>query len=334
MRRKKTFIIAEVGVNHNGSFKRALKMVDVAKAAGVDAVKFQTFEVSKLVTAKAPLANYQKKPYVKNQYDLIKNLELSKEELSNIKKYCDKKKIMFLSSAFDIDSLKFLKKLNLRIFKVPSGEITNTPYLCELGKYKKRVFLSTGASNIKEISLAIKTLVLAGTPKKKITLLHCNSEYPTPIEDANLNVIQYLNSKFRLNVGFSDHTVGINAAVVSVALGAKVIEKHFTLDRNMLGPDHKTSISKKELFKLVQDVRNIEKALGSKHKIITKSEKKNQKIIRKSIVAKKNIYKNEVFSKANITCKRPGTGLSPTKWRKVIGRRSKYNFKLDDQIKL
>ena len=334
MRKRKTFIIAEAGVNHNGSYKRALQMIDVAKKAGVDAIKFQTFNASELLIKNAPLANYQKKNKIKNQFQLIKKLELTKKEQKNIKKYCDRKKIIFLSSAFDINSLKFLKNLNLKIFKIPSGEINNIPYLKEVGSYKKKIFLSTGASELNEITLAIKILVDAGTPKKNITVLHCNSEYPTPIEDANLNVVKYLRSKLKLKIGYSDHTLGLNAAIASVALGAEVIEKHFTLNKKLKGPDHKASITTDELFHLVKNIRNLEKALGKERKVITKSEKKNQKIIRKSIVASVKIFKNQIFTSKNITCKRPGTGISPKNWNKIIGKKSKFNFERDDQIKI
>ena len=334
MKIKKTFVIAEAGVNHNGSLKNALKMIDVAKKSGADAIKFQAFNSSEIASKFTPLANYQKKQKTTTQYSLLNKLELSEQSLTKIKKYCDKKGITFMASAFDIASLRFLKKLNLKIFKIPSGEINNLPYLNELGKYNKKILLSTGASEIKDIKFAIDTLVKSGTKKKNICIMHCNSEYPTPMRDANLNAIKYLKTKFNNEIGYSDHTLGIEASIVSVVLGAKVIEKHFTLDKKKIGPDHKASISGKELSKLVECVRNIEIAVGIQKKFITKSEKKNQKLIRKSIVAKININKDDIFSEKNITCKRPGYGIPPTLWKNIIGKKAKKIFKKDQLIKI
>ena len=334
MKIKKIFIIAEAGVNHNGNVSRALKMVNIAKNAGVDAIKFQSYVASKLSITKAPLAKYQKGKNFKNQFKLLKKYELSEKSQKKIKKYCKKKKIIFLSSGFDIQSLKFLKSLNLKFFKVPSGEITNFPYLKELGSYNKKILLSTGASEIKDIKFAIKTLILSGTSKKKITLLHCNSDYPTPFRDANLKAINFLKSKFNLNVGFSDHTLNIEASIAAAAMGATVIEKHFTLNQKLNGPDHLASVNKSQLFQMVKSIRNIEIALGQKNKFVTKSEKKNRNIIRKSIVAKKAIKRKDKFSRDNIDCKRPGNGISPIFWNKVLGKKAKKNFKKDELIRL
>ncbi len=264
MKNNRTFIIAEAGVNHNGSLNKSFKMVDVAKRAGADAVKFQSFKTSNISTTKASLANYQKNKLFRNQYALLKKLELSFKKQKKIKQYCAKKNIIFLSSAFDIDSLKFLRSLKLKIFKVPSGEITNFPYLVELGKYKKKILLSTGASEIKDIKFAIKTLTTNGTKKKNIVLLHCNSDYPTPFKDTNLNSINFLRSKFNIKVGFSDHTLGTEASIGAVTMGAQVIEKHFTLNKNLQGPDHKASIDEKQLVNMIKSIRNIEIALGKK----------------------------------------------------------------------
>lgn len=334
MKIKKTFVIAEAGVNHNGSLKNALKMIDVAKKSGADAIKFQAFNTSEITSKFTPLANYQKKQKTTNQYNLLNKLELSEQSLNKIKKYCDRKNITFMASAFDIASLRFLKKINLKIFKIPSGEINNLPYLNELGKYNKKILLSTGASEIKDIKFAIDTLVKSGTKKKNICIMHCNSEYPTPMTDANLNAIKYLKTKFNNEIGYSDHTLGIEASIASVVLGAKVIEKHFTLDKKKIGPDHKASISGEELSNLVECVRNIEIALGKQKKFITKSEKKNQRFIRKSIVAKRDINKDETFSEKNITCKRPGNGISPTLWKNIIGKKAKKSFRKDQLIRI
>ena len=307
-------------------------MIDLAKDAGADAIKFQTFHHSDIAIIKAPLAKYQKNKKIKDQINLLKKLELTHNSQKKIRKYCLKKKISFLSSAFDINSLRFLRSLKQKVFKIPSGEITNLPYLSELGRYNKFVLLSTGASTINEIKFAINTLVKNGTKRKNITVLHCNSEYPTPFNDANLNSIEYLKKILKLNVGYSDHTLGIEASIAAVAKGASVIEKHFTLNKSYAGPDHQASITPIELKELVRSLRNIEKTLLVDKKIVTKSEKKNIKIIRKSIVAKSHIKKNERFSELNLTCKRPGTGISPIFWKKVLGRKAKKNFKKDSLI--
>jgi len=336
MNNQRTFIIAEAGVNHNGLLKKALALIDAAKAAGADAIKFQTFKAENIATKFAPKAKYQKNKFFKkeNQFQMLKKLELTKDMHLKCMRYCKKKKIIFISSAFDEDSLNFLKKINIKIFKVPSGEINNIPYLELLGKFKKKVILSTGMSNILEIDKAIKTLVQNGTSRNNITLMQCTSSYPAPFEEINLRVINALKKKFKLRVGFSDHSLGFIASIVAAAIGAKVIEKHITLDKKLDGPDHKLSLNPKEFKLMIDDIRTVEKILGSEIKHITTSEKKNINIVRKSIVASRFIKKNEKFTKENITCKRPGTGISPFFFKKLLGKKSVKNFNTDDLIKL
>ena len=331
---KRTFIIAEAGVNHNGSLKKALKLINIAKLSGADAIKFQTFKAENIATQYAPKAEYQKFKSIKKetQFHMLKKLEFTYAMHQACLHECNKKKIIFISSAFDIESLYFLKKLNLDYFKVPSGEITNIPYLEVLGKFKKKIILSTGMSNISEIKKALKTLMINGAKKKNITLMQCTSAYPVPYEEINLNTIATLRDIFKLNVGFSDHSLGVQASIAAVALGAKVIEKHLTLSKKLKGPDHKASLVAKEFKFMVQGIRIVEKALGDKIKKVTKSEKKNIYIVRKSIVASIKIKKNEKFSVFNITCKRPGTGISPLFFKKLIGKKSIKNFNENDLI--
>ena len=332
----KTFIIAEAGVNHNGSLKKALKLIDVAAEAGANAIKFQTFKTENLATDYAPKAEYQKYKLLKKetQFQMLKKLELTKAMHKACFKKCKKKKIIFISSAFDLESLNYLKKFKLRYFKVPSGEITNIPYLEVLGKFRKKIILSTGMSNIREIRQAIKTLTINGTKKNNITLMQCTSAYPAPYDEINLNTIATLRNIFKLNIGFSDHSLGVQASIAAVALGAKVIEKHITLSKKLKGPDHKASLDPKEFRFMVQSIRIVEKVLGNKIKKITKSEKKNIYIVRKSIVASTKIKKNEKFSNSNITCKRPGTGISPFFFKKLIGKKSMKNFNKNDLIRI
>ena len=332
----KTFIIAEAGVNHNGSLQKALKLINVAAAAGANAIKFQTFRAENLTTDYAPKAKYQKYKSLKNetQFQMLKKLEFTEAMHKVCFEKCKKKKIIFISSAFDIESLNYLKKFKLNYFKVPSGEITNMPYLEVLGKLRKKVFLSTGMSNIYEIKKAIKILRTNGTKKNNITLMQCTSAYPAPYDEINLSTIATLKNSFKLNIGFSDHSLGIQAGIAAVALGAKVIEKHLTLSKKLKGPDHRTSLDPKEFKFMVQSIRIVEKTLGNKIKKITKSEKKNIYIVRKSIVASTKIKKNEKFSNFNITCKRPGTGISPIYWKKIIGKKAKSFFNKDDFITL
>ena len=333
---KKTFIIAEAGLNHNGSLKRAIKMVDIAKEAGADAIKFQTLIPELLVTNHARKAKYQMKNDVKNESQLamLKRISLPFEAFEDIKKDCEKKKIEFMSTAFDLESLSFLRKMNMRIYKIPSGEITNLPLIQKIASIAKKVILSTGMSNTNEISSALKILVSNGLSKKNISILHCNTEYPTPMKNVNLNVLPSLSKKFQVNVGLSDHTLGIEVPIAAVAMGAHIIEKHFTLDRNLVGPDHKASLTPYELKAMIKAIRNIEIAFGSNAKKPTDGELKNLVIARKSIVASKSINKGDFFTEDNLTTKRPGNGISPMKWNKIIGQKSKYNFKENDLIKL
>ena len=332
----KTFIIAEAGVNHNGSLKKALKLIDVAAAAGANAIKFQTFKAKNLATDYAPKAEYQKYRSLKQetQFQMLKKLEFTEVMHKTCLKKCKKKKIIFISSAFDIESLNYLKKFKLSYFKVPSGEITNIPYLEVLGKFGKKVILSTGMSNIYEIKKAIKTLTTNGTKKNNITLMQCTSAYPAPYDEINLNVMATLRNRYKLSIGFSDHSLGVQASIAAVALGAKVIEKHLTLNRKLKGPDHIASLDPNEFKFMTQSIRIVEKVLGDKIKQITKSERKNISIVRKSIVASTKIKKNERFSNSNITCKRPGTGISPIFFKKLIGMKSAKNFNKNELIKL
>lgn len=328
----KVFIIAEAGVNHNGSIDLAKKLIDVAVQAEVDAVKFQTFISTKLIARNAKKAAYQIEltDPEEMQLDMVKKLELSFSEFCELKKYCDSKLIMFLSTPFDLESIDFLNKLGIEIFKIPSGEITNYPYLKKIGRLNKKVILSTGMSYLKEIEEAIKILKENGT--NDITVLHCNTEYPTPIEDVNLNAMNTIKEKLNVEIGYSDHTTGIEVSIAAAAMGAKVIEKHFTLDKNMDGPDHKASLEPSELKAMVKAIRNIEKAMGNGIKSPSKSEIKNLNIARKSIVANRFIKKGEKFTEENLTCKRPGDGLSPMKWEEVLGQLAIKDFKEDEMI--
>lgn len=335
-RKDSVFIIAEAGVNHNGSFEIAKKLVDVAAEAGANAIKFQTFDATKVASRAAEKADYQKMETFKNesQLDMLKKLELSKPDHLKLINYCKQKNIMFMSTAFDLDSVEFLKNLKLSVYKIPSGEITNLPYLEEMAKINGKLIVSTGMSNFLEIKNALNILLKNGMKKNRITLLHCNTEYPTPYEDVNLHAMVSIKNKFKTNVGYSDHTKGIEVAIAAVALGATVIEKHFTLDRTMDGPDHKASLEPHELRQMVQAIRNIERSLGSSTKKASKSEKKNISIARKSIVAARNIRAGEKLTAKNMTTKRPGNGISPMKWYKVLNKTAKKNFKEDDLIEI
>ena len=334
--KNKVLIIAEAGVNHNGSLKVAKKLVDAAKFAGADIVKFQTFKANSLATVKAPKAKYQisKNKKKENQFEMLKKLELKYEHHLNLIKYCKQKKIEFLSSAFDITDLEFLKKLKLKRFKVPSGEITNYVYLNRIGSFKKKIILSTGMSNISEINKALSVIYKNGAKKNQITLLHCTSEYPATIDGLNLNAIKTLRNRFNLNVGYSDHTTNHITAVAAVALGAKIIEKHLTLDNDLAGPDHKSSLNPQNFKLMVKYIRQTEKSLGNGVKVPNRYEKKNIKIVRKSIVAKNKIKKGEIFSLENLCFKRPGYGISPMKIMKIIGKKAKKNFNKEDLIKV
>lgn len=332
----KTSIIAEVGVNHNGSIKRAIKMIKIAKDCGADYVKFQTAVVDQVMIKKAPKAIYQIKNTKKrneNQYEMSKRIHLKLEDYKTLFKECKKNKIKFLSSPFDLKSIKALLKLKIRIFKIPSGEITNLPYLIEISKNAHEVILSTGMSNLKEIKKAVEILKKYGNLNKKITIMHCNTDYPTSFNDVNLKAMKNLEKEIGVEIGYSDHTVGIEVPIAAVALGANIIEKHFTINNKLNGPDHACSLMPIELKKMCQSIRNIEKALGSSIKEPTKNELKNINIVRKSIVASKYIKKGELFTTNNITTKRPGYGISPMKWFEVIGKKAKQNYKIDEFIK-
>ena len=332
----KTLIIAEAGVNHNGSIKLAKKLIDVAKDCGVDVVKFQTFTAEKLVRFNAEKASYQKETSGEDetQFQMIEKLELDVIAHKELINYCSKRGIIFLSSPFDLDSVDLLAKLGLEIIKIPSGEIVNLPYLKKIGKLKKRIILSTGMADLGEIKDALDALISSGTEKDDITVLHCNTEYPTPYKDVNLKAMQTIKKAFGVKVGYSDHTLGIEVPIAAVALGAEVIEKHFTLDKNMKGPDHKASLEPSELMAMVDGIRNTEKALGDGIKKPSKSEQKNINVIRKSIVAVKPIKKGEIFNEENIGLKRPGMGISPMKWYEVIGKTAKKDFEIDEWIVL
>ena len=330
----KIFIIAEAGVNHNGNIETAKKLVDAAVLAGADAVKFQTFKAENLVCKYAQKAEYQLETTDKKetQYDMLKKLELTPEMHKLLLEYCQQKGIMFLSTPFDIESLYFLVQCGLEIIKIPSGEITNYPYLKEVGRTGKKVILSSGMSTLNEVREAVRALKENGS--KEITVLHCNTQYPTPYVDVNLKAMLTLKKELKIEVGYSDHTQGIEVPIAAAALGASVIEKHFTLDRNMEGPDHKASLEPDELQAMVSAIRNIELALGSGEKTPSDSESKNISIARKSIVAKCDISVGEIFTSSNLTTKRPGTGISPMKWGEVIGQEAKRNFYEDELIEI
>lgn len=334
----KVLIIAEAGVNHNGDFNLAKKLIDVAVDAGVDFIKFQTFKAESLVTKEAKKAEYQienTNDSKENQLQMLKKLELSNSKHEKLIEYCNHKNISFFSTAFDLDSLKYLHDLGLKIVKIPSGEITNLPYLRMAASLFKKVIISTGMCKMNEINEALQVFYKAGFSRESITILHCNTEYPTPMKDVNLKAMLAIQNYFDVNVGYSDHTLGIEVPIAAVALGAKIIEKHFTLDRNLSGPDHIASLEPHELKSMVDAIRNIELAIsGSGIKEPSVSEKRNILIARKSIVAKTKIFKGEQFTELNITSKRPGTGISPMRWDAVIGSRACQDFNEDDLIKL
>lgn len=328
------FIIAEAGVNHNGDIKLAKELVDAAKSAGTDAVKFQTFKAECLVSKVAQKAEYQKQTTGadESQLEMLKKLELSYGDFKVLKKYCEQKEILFLSTAFDLDSIDFLESLDMPIYKVPSGDITNLPYLMKIASTGKPVIISTGMSGLDEVGLALE--VLRDNGAGTMTLLHCNTQYPTPFEDANLKAMLTLKERFGLAVGYSDHTLGIEAPIAAIALGATVIEKHFTLDKSLEGPDHKASLNPQELKTMVTSIRNIEVALGDGIKRLSVSETINKEAARKSIVARRNIVKGEIFTQDNLTVKRPGNGISPMKWFDVLGTSAKRDFCEDELIDL
>ena len=330
----KVYIIAEAGVNHNGSLDIAKKLVDEAKKSGADCIKFQTFIAENIISKNAKQAKYQTKNIGKeqSQLEMIKKLELSFEDFKQLNNYCIEKNIDFLSTAFDLESIDFLESLGMNTWKIPSGEITNLPYLIKIAKLKKKVILSTGMSTMQEIEDAVNIFKKYGT--NDITILHCTTQYPTLFEDVNLNAMLSIKEKFGYDVGYSDHTKGIEVPIAAVALGATVIEKHFTLDNNMIGPDHKASLQPDELKKMVESIRNIELSLGDGRKVVANSEKENMSIARKSIVAKKSIRKGQLLSEENITVKRPGDGISPMKWFDVLGTVAIRDFEEDELIQI
>ncbi len=333
-----TIIIAEAGVNHNGSIELAKRLVDKAVEAGVDYIKFQTFKASKLVTKSAKQAEYQQRNIGKegdSQYLMLKKLELSKADHEELIAYCKDRGISFFSTAFDFDSIEYLHSLNLGVWKIPSGEVTNYPFLKRVAQYNEKTILSTGMCDMEDVRAAVNALYRNGLSKENLILLHCNTEYPTPFEDVNLKAMDTLRSEFGVEVGYSDHTKGIEVPIAAVALGATVIEKHFTLDRNMEGPDHKASLEPDELKAMVCAIRNIEKVIagdGTKH--VSESERKNMAIARKSIVAACDIKAGDTLTEENLTVKRPGNGVSPMRWEEVIGMKAKRDFCEDELIEL
>lgn len=334
----KVIVIAEAGVNHNGDINKAFQLIDAAVAAGVDYVKFQTFKADNLVSKNAKKADYQ----IQNtnnesdsQLDMLKKLELSHSQHEELIKYCKEKNIEFFSTAFDLDSLDYLASIGLKLVKIPSGEITNLPYLKKAATLFDEVIISTGMSMMSEIKDALEVFIKEGIAKDKITILHCNTEYPTPMKDVNLKAMLSIEKEFGVKVGYSDHTLGIEVTIAAVAMGASVIEKHFTLDKNLPGPDHAASLEPDELKAMCEAIRNIEKALsGNGIKEPSESEMKNIAIARKSIVAKQNIAKGAIFTENNITTKRPGNGISAMKWDEILGKVAQRDFNEDDLIEL
>jgi N,N'-diacetyllegionaminate synthase len=332
----RVIVIAEAGLNHNGSLRTAYRLVEVAKRCGADFVKFQTTIPKLHISQFAKKANYQIKNQreKESQLQMIQKLSLTYDDFRKIRKYCNKKKIEFLSTPFDLQSIDFLNTLKMKYFKVPSGEITNLLYLIKVAKLKKKIILSTGMTNLAEIKKALKILTFYGTKKKHITVLQCNTEYPTPLKDANIKAMLTIKKKFKVKIGYSDHTEGIEAAMAATALGAGIIEKHFTLNKSLPGPDHKASITPQELKKMIDGIRKVTIALGTGIKKVSPSEKKNIKIARNSIVAAKEIRKGEKFTRKNLTVKRPGNGISPMKLFNIIGKIAKRNFLEDELIQL
>ncbi len=327
-------IIAEIGVNHNGVYHLAEQMIDAAKAAGVDAVKFQTAKPELVISKFATKAEYQKITMgaEESQLDMCKRIHLPFEAFIPLKSYCESINIKFLSTPFDLESIDFLDKLGIQLWKIPSGEITNLPYLIKIASTRKPIILSTGMCKLEEIRAAMNVLRENGAGK--ITVLHCNTEYPTPFSDVNLRAMETLRRELGIDVGYSDHTTGIEVPIAAVAMGAAVIEKHFTLDKNMEGPDHKASLGPDELAAMVKAIRNIEKAMGNGEKVPSPSERKNMDIARKSIVAKRDIKSGELFNEENLTTKRPGNGISPMHWFEVLGRSAARDFAEDELIEL
>ena len=338
----KVLVIAEAGVNHDGDLKKAMQLIDAAADSGADVVKFQTFKAQHRVTTDAELAQYQRRvsvhyigePDSNSQLRLLEKLQLTREDHTKLKEHCGRRGIEFFSTAFDLGSLDLLMEMGARRVKIPSGEITNLPYLRKVATFNCDVIMSTGMADLSEVADAINCLEAAGLPKNKITLLHCTTEYPAPIEDVNLRAMATMRETFGLQVGYSDHTEGIDVPIAASALGATVIEKHFTLDQEASGPDHAASIEPPELKRMVEGIRRIELALGSEKKKCTSSERQNLPLVRKSIVAAKAIRKGELFSEENLTVKRPASGISPMLWDAVIGKQAPRSFAPDEQIQI
>lgn len=334
---KQTLVIAEAGVNHNGSIRIAKKLIDAASKSGADYVKFQTFKTDELVTSKASLASYQKKNLKKkiSQYQLLKNLELSESEHKILIRHCKKRKIKFLTTAFDEYSLNFIKKLKLDLIKIPSGEVTNYNYLKIVAHQNKKIILSTGMCTISEVKNALKVLKKYGAKKNQITVLHCSTEYPVPFKNININAMIHMQKILNIKVGYSDHSLGNIVPIIAVANGACVIEKHMTLDKKMKGPDHSASLEPEEFSEMVKQIRNTELILGSNIKSPSQEEINNIPIVRKFIVAKKDIKKGDQYSTNNLAFKRSGeNGISPMEWKKLIGKKSHKNYKKDQLIKI
>lgn len=332
---KHILIIAEAGVNHNGSMAMAKQLIDVAAIAGVDYVKFQTFKAEKLVTKEVKQAEYQQRNAAEDsQYAMLKKLELNEVQHDELIAYCEQKGVKFLSTAFDMESVEYLHSLHLGLWKIPSGEITNYPYLKKIAQYGEQVILSTGMCEMEDVQNAVGILCEHGLKKEQITILHCNTEYPTRMQDVNLRAMLEIKDKVEVKIGYSDHTQGIEVSIAAVALGAEVIEKHFTLDRMLSGPDHKASLEPGELKVMVDAIRNIEQALGDGKKHVSESERKNMAIARKSIVAARDIKRGEMLTEKNLCVKRPGTGISPMCWEDIVGTCAKRDFKEDELIEL
>ena len=332
----RTLIIAEAGVNHNGDLDKACKLVEVAAEAGADWVKFQTYRSSNVVTRKAKKADYQTQTTVasETQFEMISRLELSIDDHRALMKVCKANSIKFFSSGFDLESIDLLLSLGLTCIKIPSGEVTNLPYLEHVSKKAESVIVSTGMCDLDEIGVALEVLQTGGIKIENITVLHCNTEYPTPMEDVNLRAMYAIKDRYKVRVGYSDHSLGIEVPIAAVAMGARVIEKHFTLDRNLPGPDHKASLEPAELKAMVNSIRNVEVALGDGVKAVSESEEKNREIARKSLVASCRIAKGDIFNKNNLTVKRPGTGISPMRWDEVEGSPAPRDFLPDELIEL
>lgn len=328
------YIIAEAGVNHNGDIQLAKKMITIAKESGVNAIKFQTYQAEKLVTAQSDKAAYQQKATgeAESQLEMLKKIQLSRREFIELKNFCNLKGIEFLSTPFDLESIDFLNYINMKTWKIPSGEITNLPYLIKIAKTNLPVIVSTGMATLDEVAETIQVLKKYGS--QEISLLHCTTEYPTPVEDVNLNAMLTMKNKFNLPIGYSDHTMGTEIAIAAVAVGAEIIEKHFTLDRMMKGPDHQASLEPDELKAMVRSIRNVEKAMGDGIKKPAQSEIKNIQVARKSVVAARNIKQGELFTENNLTVKRPGNGITPMKWFEILGQKAGRDFEEDELIEI